>query len=538
MYKAIIADDENKICQLILAMGRWEDLGICVVDICHSGDDTWESIQKNKPDIVLIDIRMPVLDGLQIINKYNETYGVDGRNICFIIISGYAEFEYARQAIQYNIVNYLLKPLDKDQLNEALQKACNSLEAKQKQEENAQRLEENRKALQAECVQSFRKVKGIGTMGEINQRYCTEFQQGWYRGLFLNFPFSISNQENLFLKIFTDKLDEYFGTCLEKILEVEGTGIYVLLNYSGGRGNVRETIRDFYKSIGELSKTYGEFQVYLGVGSEKDDIQKAGTTLEEAENAELSRILHEGKDLIFYEDLEMDKDSLYQVISLQSFRKLEQVVEKLSTFEIKNWFSQATMTFEKSRNRLHTGVILTDARKVIFGIIRKTLIEMDGDLVEQTLEETERALKQAQNLSNYFWIIKSKTVFLVEQLTELISQREIHPVQAAKQYIQQNYGKTITLSEVAEKLNFSSVYFGNMFKKHTGKTFNAYLTDVRMEQAKQLLKRQEYTISEIAGMVGYQDIKYFSKTFKNIYGVKPSEYKKLLSSLHIKDLHI
>ena len=538
MYKAIIADDENKICQLILAMGRWEELGICVVDICHSGDDTWESIQKNNPDIVLTDIRMPVLDGLQIINKYNETYGVDGRNICFIIISGYAEFEYARQAIQYNIVNYLLKPLDREQLNETLRKACNSLEAKQRQEENAQRLEENRKALQAECVQSLRRIKSSGDMAEINQRYCTHFQQGRYRGLFLNFPFSISKQENLFLKIFTDKLNEYLGTCCEKILEADGTGIYVLLNYSDDLSNMREVIGEFYKSIGELSKAYGEFQVYLGVGGEKDDIQKAGITLEEAENAELSRILHEGKSLVFYEDLEKDQESLYQVVSLQNFRELEQILEKLSIFEIKNWFSHAAMAFEKSRNRLHTGIILTDVRKVIFGIIRKTLAEMDGELVDQKLEETERALKQAQNLSNYFWILKSKTVLLVEQLTELISQREIHPVQAAKQYIQQNYGKAITLSEIAEKLNFSSVYFGNMFKKHTGKTFNAYLTDVRMDQAKQLLKKQEYSISQIAGMVGYQDIKYFSRTFKNVYGVKPSEYRKLLSSLHIEDLHI
>lgn len=83
MYKAIIADDENKICQLIMTMGNWEELGIKVVDICHSGDEALKSIQVNAPDIVLTDIRMPVYDGLQIINRVNETYGMS-RNICFI----------------------------------------------------------------------------------------------------------------------------------------------------------------------------------------------------------------------------------------------------------------------------------------------------------------------------------------------------------------------------------------------------------------------------------------------------------------------
>ena len=76
MYKALIADDENKICQLIQAMGNWDELGIEIVDICHSGDDAWESIQKKEPDIALLDIRMPLYEGLQIINKVNEKNGM------------------------------------------------------------------------------------------------------------------------------------------------------------------------------------------------------------------------------------------------------------------------------------------------------------------------------------------------------------------------------------------------------------------------------------------------------------------------------
>ena len=113
MYRLVIADDDEIQLKGMCCAFPWEELGIEIVDVCHSGDDAWDSIQEKEPDIILTDIRMPVYDGLQIINKVNEKYGMS-RNICFIIISGYAEFEYARQAIQYNIVNYLLKPLDKN----------------------------------------------------------------------------------------------------------------------------------------------------------------------------------------------------------------------------------------------------------------------------------------------------------------------------------------------------------------------------------------------------------------------------------------
>ena len=220
MYKALIADDENKICQLIQAMGNWDELGIEIVDICHSGDDAWESIQKKEPDIALLDIRMPVYDGLQIINKVNEKYGMS-RNICFIIISGYAEFEYARQAIQYNIVNYLLKPLDKKQLNDTPQKACNSLSRKQQQVENAILLQKNRRSLQAACitdVQAGRVREGI-TVKELNGQYCMSFEQGSFLGGFLNFPFSISEHENLFLEKFMEKIQTFNAYLTEVRME-------------------------------------------------------------------------------------------------------------------------------------------------------------------------------------------------------------------------------------------------------------------------------------------------------------------------------
>ena len=540
MYKAIIADDENKICQLIQVMGNWEELGIEIVDVCHSGDDAWDSIQEKEPDIILTDIRMPVYDGLQIINKVNEKYGMS-RNICFIIISGYAEFEYARQAIQYNIVNYLLKPLDKNQLNDALQKACNSLNMKQQQAENEIKLQENRRFLQAGCVTALQEmgIHDVSSVDDLNRQFCTSFETGVYQGMFLNFPFSISESENLFLKTFMEKLKTHFGFCHEVVLKSEGTGIYLVLNYrQEDQAILPQVIQGFYKSICEIAKTYGEFQLYLGIGRPVGEIGEMRRSLKEAETAELSRLIYEGKMLISYESLPGETIGLYQLIPMKKFKDLEPVLEKLNSFEVKKWFSDITSLVEKNRGALKNAEVLMDLKKVVAGIVREVLSELEDSLVEKSLQDLNVSLKQASNLSNYLWILKTKVVLLVDQITEIVSQRESHPISAAKQYIQQNFSQPVTLTEVAERLNFSSVYFGNMFKKHTGKSFNAYLTDVRMENAKKLLKKSENTIAEIANMVGYQDVKYFSKTFKSIYGVKPTEYKKMLASLHAHNLNI
>ncbi len=540
MYKALIADDENKICQLIQAMGNWDELGIEIVDICHSGDDAWESIQKKEPDIALLDIRMPVYDGLQIINKVNEKYGMS-RNICFIIISGYAEFEYARQAIQYNIVNYLLKPLDRKQLNDTLQKACNSLSRKQQQAENAILLQKNRRSLQAACitaVQAGRVQEGI-TVKELNEQYCMSFDQGCFLGGFLNFPFSISEHENLFIEKFQEKIQKYFACCLEVAVKTEGTGIYLILNYPADSHQIlMNKIQEFYKSIGRMAKTYGEFQMYMGVGSSTTEPGRIRYSLREAEIAELSHLLYGEKHLLFYERLPGETAGLHQFIPVKKFRELEQLLEKLQPFEIKKWFSDISESIEKSRGRLKNGQILMELGKSIGDCLIQVFAEMDSALVDKGLSELQLSLKQASDLSNYLWILKTKTVLLVEQMAEAVSQRESYPIYAAKQYIQQNFSRQINLAEVAERLHFSSAYFGNIFKRNVGKTFNAYLTEVRMENAKKLLKQPGYTIARVAEMVGYQDVKYFSKTFKSLYGVKPTEYKKLLSSMHAHNLHI
>ena len=116
MYQAVIVDDERKICNLILELGDWERLGIRVAAVCQDGEEALEQIRRLRPDIVLTDIRMPVYDGLELIRRSEEM----GISAAFVIISGYKYFEYAYSALKYGVIDYLLKPIEKEQLNGVL----------------------------------------------------------------------------------------------------------------------------------------------------------------------------------------------------------------------------------------------------------------------------------------------------------------------------------------------------------------------------------------------------------------------------------
>ena len=131
MYKAIIVDDEVKICQLIRCLGKWETFQIEIIECCQDGETALECIFRERPDIVLTDIRMPIYDGLEIIQNVRK----EGLETAFIVISGYKQFEYARQALQYGVVDFLVKPINENDLNIALEKAITSINDVRRREE-------------------------------------------------------------------------------------------------------------------------------------------------------------------------------------------------------------------------------------------------------------------------------------------------------------------------------------------------------------------------------------------------------------------
>ena len=190
-YKAIIADDEVKLAELIERLGDWEALGIEIVDRCTTGTRAYESILKNRPDLVLSDIKMPGMDGLELITRVREA----GADPLFILISGYRHFEYARTAVSLNVMDYLLKPVDGQQLNDTLQRVCRRIDQKREQEAEAQQYREVRQEREKVRTEQFFHdlvFKDSGRLRQTavteqlcNDTYGTVFRPGCYRVLFV-----------------------------------------------------------------------------------------------------------------------------------------------------------------------------------------------------------------------------------------------------------------------------------------------------------------------------------------------------------------
>ena len=209
-YRIIIADDERKILQLIKKLGHWEKLDIEIVDECGNGQEALESILRNHPDIVLSDIKMPVYDGIRLIEKTKE----HGEDPFFILLSGYRHFEYARSAIQLNVMDYLLKPIDEAQLNDTLEKVCLRVEQKRKMVQWKE-LEAVRVKMQ---LQPFWDTvmweqdetvwkKSLSSVSACNERLGTEFQEGCFQfvSTMTNLNAMMDQQDS----IFNDKVEGF-----------------------------------------------------------------------------------------------------------------------------------------------------------------------------------------------------------------------------------------------------------------------------------------------------------------------------------------
>ncbi|MDC7124146.1 MAG: response regulator, partial [Spirochaetales bacterium] len=188
MLKLLIVDDEKKVCQLIEYILDWKNLGISIIGTANDGETAYKKILEEEPDIVITDIRIPIYDGIEIIKKTRE----QGLDVSFIIISGYSQFEYAQSAIQFGVVNYLLKPIKKKELQISIEKIIKKKETKNAFEKENKVLkkhlainEQNNRAnflkdlltISPEKEDNYFQRKEIE---DINKKYSCNFQQGYF----------------------------------------------------------------------------------------------------------------------------------------------------------------------------------------------------------------------------------------------------------------------------------------------------------------------------------------------------------------------
>ena len=527
MLHVVIADDENRICRLIRMLGHWEQFGMQVDGMASNGPEAIDLLTKNHTDILITDIRMPGISGLELIA---HARGLNPE-LRFIVISGYADFSYAQEAISLGVSGYLLKPVNEQELNDTLEKIASEIGTKNEREqalrtavqENEENLDKVKAALALDLIHGIERDYSAAALQKQN-RIVAE------KGRFLVFCIkadekACSNPDRIRRGAF-DTAQRLVKTELAPFvydLAVASSGSIlcgVILEKNGEERRVDSALRRSIVSLQTQNDVFGKWNFTMGEGERCEIPQDLPASFRHAQMAAGDRILH-GCGRLY----QMEADSAGLDVQPLLLRFWEQAVRAVEQKDLAGMDAAV-------RNLRRGCAECMNARGWEYFQVAKTVIGRSSQELQLPVknELTDRALEALENSSTVDEVFTAASRYY-QKLIGVISQgeRELdeRPIRLARRYIMEHYAEPLTLEEVSEIAGLVPNYFSSQFKKVTGDGFAHYLIGVRMDAAKRYLQQTSLPVSEIAGRVGYNDVKYFTKTFIKLNGIKPTVYRKL-----------
>lgn len=529
MQKVIIADDEERICRLIEALVDWEALGMKVAAIAHNGLDAAASVEKFRPDILITDIRMPGCSGLELIETVKKTMP----ELEIIIISGYAHFEYAKSAIRFGVGEYLLKPINKTELTTTLERLKVKIESRLKEEEDKQLLEQKSKndveRLRELLLEKLAEQKEEPlSLPILQEEYYLKMQPGCFQGIWLKIDGLEEELGEEGKRIVIERSGKLLESslrpkCFDMLCTEQDWGGYTgILNYEESRTEeIKRILKDCLNQLESGKKLYGEIYYSLAVGNIVKDPAEIGTSLRKASVMIEERLIRGTGRFLDY--MPEGASSLHEKNLPEKYlRTVTHAIEVLSEEEAERALEQLKEGVAEIKDiRGHEILELVSSCGALF--LSQMELKKRRTMLQQFLHKCRQCGSQEALFKN---LGQLQTVYI----RELLEQREgdmLRPIRHAKQYIRNHYSEPVTQEEVSSAVGLSSTYFSALFKKEEGEGFAKYLTGVRMEQAKILLRESTFSVSEICKRVGYNDLKHFTHNFEKATGLKPTAYRKL-----------
>lgn len=535
MLSVLIADDEKKVGLLIKNLIEWERLGLRFLDLVQDGQSAYDMILRERPDIVITDIRMPQLSGLEMIEKV-LTKGV---NPHFIVVSGYRYFEYAQRALKYGVKDYLLKPIDEIELNKILEKVCTEEMQKRNLENKVETLEKNlfhsRHMLHKELMERvFRETEESKETEEALQAEEENSGNGRFLAVALKVDRDIARernaeQEQLILQKLSEKAEESLKALTIDLVVSGKSGMWmmILLNFREENSvKVIDALDSMFFKMRNYISGFEGCDITMGRSPKIEEFSKINLILEMAREAAERRIFEGcGKCIEKYTDESCAESASEGYADILSCCR-EQLKESISIFRTEEVGDIVKRCFQEAKR-------LRLMASEYYGLAHNLLAEYTDILMELFQKETEEVTKwhevigHCRTTASLCQYIEDTMGGHLAKFEKSKRESERKPILNAIRYVQQNYGQKILLEDIADMSGFNANYFSEIFKKETGKTFTTFLLEVRIEASKTMLRDTTKTIYEIASDVGYKDSKFFSQQFTKIVGIKPKEYRRL-----------
>ncbi len=527
MLKVIIADDEERICKLVHALVDWESLSMEVVATAHNGLETLELVRKYPVDILITDIRMPGMSGLDVIRELRE----ERPGMEIIIISGYAHFEYAKTAISYGVGNYLLKPINKTELVSTLEKVRDGILNKRAIEENTSQLiqknEKDIKRIQRLLIDYLleQKCKKMD-LEELNEEYHLHMHPGCFQAFWLKMDGKTKDITPNGMGIVMGKVEQLLEKslepkCIEMIITQKSTSCIGIMNYkTSEQGEIKRILRNCLTQLEYEKALYGDVTFSMAISSLTDKtedlveiVNEVVTTIKERLTRGTGKIL----ERIVFEKKIRDRNMLETYL-----RMITQAIELKSPEESEKTIQVMLGEIEKAGDMY--GYEILDLVHTCGNLF---LSQIKIENRQECLAQFDEECDQCRDVEELFGMLEELQNSHIQRIRQQYTDDVNRPIRQAKQYIQNHYQEPISLETVSEIVGLSPAYFSTLFKKYENEGFAKYLINVRVEQAKIILRESNISISEVCKKVGYNDIKHFNQTFEKVTGVKPTTYRKL-----------
>lgn len=516
MYRMILVDDEPHIRKGLAGLIPWEDYGVEIVGEADSGVSALTLIEKTNPDIAIVDIRMPHMDGLQLLEQMKNRVGAPK----FIMLSGYDQFDYVRTAMRLGAHNYLLKPVDPDELKATIIDITaiiyDERERKQQFDESMRALLNNTLNRLLSNQIEVRELREKCKLLDITLR-CNHMIVGIVKPIFDNSNIDLRWIMFRCLDICKDRYNRYLTTYL--VADTKDNIVLIIKNPDEkyDRNQLLQLLTDCANEI------YREIKIpcVVALGSE-------ATSFKEIPNAYMNalRIL----DIKYmWGDAEIEADTVATMQQTVNTAFDPELLNSLLLSDDQKQLDQLVHNFFHKT--------LPENRIANLALVKYHLIELVTCALQAAqkcyvpaadvtrIKATIYTEIQSQNtLNNLEQCISDMLHDLCTRVQRIDTSGYSQKVQFAVQYVHRHYNDSnLSLKTLADKLSINSAYLGRQFSTETGMFFSDYLNDVRIQHAKQLLNTTSLKLAEIAERVGFMNVSYFSTIYKKLTGERPGK---------------
>lgn len=520
-FRIVVAGSSPELCEELAHMVDLDGLNIELAGMAYSGTELQSLVFDLRPDIVIAELELSgtaVLDTIRITNQ-------DGVGCKFIVISKIKQFEYVYHALKCGVSDYLLAPVQQAELDNALHKVMaelrilhekGSIDAGTARDAFMMKLRTQPELLPSE-------------LSQVNSRYCTSFQKGLFLPLFIKLDFcgeSVHFKENLFAP--QRKIRQYLEEllcplCFDVLAEHRQVALNVLLCFSAENERaVWSALLDLLHMAQRTAEGFSSATVTICVGETVEEVSELENARWRMCDAVWLRMFRGMGTVLRYSNIpELSPEENARLRSLRS--QADNALQRGS-------FSDFGRSLAEFFSLPKTILSHHEARLWVEETLDTFFQENDEELSRialpsQLLEDTKRMLNLSSSYREYAATYMSRMKELSSQIVSTYSQGHKKPVRDIIRFVETHYSERLGIEAAAVQVGLSPVYFSHLFKAETGKNFTDFVTEYRMNIAKERLLRGDTGIGEIAETVGYSDQRYFSRQFKKLTGITPSAYR-------------